>query len=934
MRGSSTWQLRWQHRWRRDFYYRRRRFSSSSGSWWREKQRSLPSIRSRAVPPASRPRSKRPRRLGNGPWRRIFWTNHRRRTESPEWSKKDHSHELRRQYIDEVSTFRFHSRRSSGLHNSKQRRHNLVWSACKKLRSYTLDFWNETKRSSRSLRWFHALSQSRDIYPRLISFESSTITESRSRSISWFRSMFPSDKESATTPYWAEGCKRMCSRRAAAWAVPPAAHYINDTLRKYLDIFCTAYIDDILIYSNNLREHKEHVKKVLRKLRQADLQIDIEKCEFHVIETMYLDLIVFKNELRMNSRKMKTMKNWMTSANIKNVQAFLEFANYYRRFVRNFSEIASSMTKLTRKDTSFIWIKDCEEVFQILKDVFISDKVLLHFDSNKESVVKADFFDHVSVEVLSQYDNNNILRSVTYFSRKHSSQECNYEIYDKELLAIIRCFEEWRSKLEGVVFLIKIISDHRNLKYFMITKQLSRRQTRWVEYLSRFNFKINYRLDKQEDKSNALTRRSEDLSKEEDLRLEQQYQVILKSHNLELLVNTMISKEESDEEKFIDDLMNKDYDHDFFLNRILELLRKEVRHSKEISLVDCEKINDRLYYRQKMYVSDYHVLKMRLCKKVHDSSSTEHSKRTKTFDILQRNYYWSKYHQFVAQYVRNCHTCSRSKPTHHDKYEVLNSLPVPSQRWKDLSMNIVIDISESISDDKSYNVIMMVIDRLSKMKHLISCRDITNAKYLARLYLNNVWKLHELSSSIVSDRDSQFISKFWRALCRLLRINCLLFTEYHSKIDDQTERFNFIMKQYLRSYVIYLQDDWVNWLIMTEFFSNNHTFETTDISSFLANYGYHSRMNFESHSQIITVDTLFANDFADKMKNINTHMQESMRLAQIKHEFYVNNYRTSASKFHVGDEVWLDARHIKICRTRPKLFSAHRPLDIRVFHPL
>ena len=177
----------------------------------------------------------------------------------------------------------------------------------------------------------------------------------------------------------------------------------------------------------------------------------------------------------MNSRKIEIVKNRITFINVRNIQIFSDFANYYRFFVRNFSEIASLITKLIRKNAIFVWFKKCEKVFQTLKYVFISEQILLHYDSDKESIV---------------------LRSIVYFSKKLSSQDCNYEIYDKELLTIIKIFEKWRSELKDVVFSIKVISNHRNLEYFMTIKQLSRRQTRWVEYLFRFNFKIIYRLDK------------------------------------------------------------------------------------------------------------------------------------------------------------------------------------------------------------------------------------------------------------------------------------------------------------------------------------------------------------------------------------------------------------------------------------------------------
>ena len=404
--------------------------------------------------------------------------------------------------------------------------------------------------------------------------------------------------------------------------------YINDVLREYLDIFCTAYIDDILIYSNSMSEHKGHVRKVLTALRKAGLQLDISKCEFHVTETIYLGLIISKDGIRMDPKKIETIQNWNTPKNLKDVQAFIGFANFYRRFVKGFSRIAGPLTAMSKKKSSFVWTADCARAFEDLKAMFTSDVVLLHFDPDKESVVETDSSDYVNAGVLSQYDDNGVLRPVAFFSRRLSPAECNYEIYDKELLAIIRAFEEWRPELQGAAYPVKVITDHKNLDYFTTTKQLSRRQARWAEYLSRFDFKITYRPGKLGGKPDALTRRSGDLPKEGDVRLEHQNQVVLKPHNFELHANnvpreTDVSDSEPDiviepsnlapasdsEVKSIDELIDLGYEHDPMPNKVLTLLRNGTRHSKDITLAECEDRNGRLYYKERLYVPDWHELK-------------------------------------------------------------------------------------------------------------------------------------------------------------------------------------------------------------------------------------------------------------------------------------------------------------------------------------
>ncbi len=313
--------------------------------------------------------------------------------------------------------------------------------------------------------------------------------------------------------------------------------YINNTLREHLNKFCTAYLNDILIYFDNELEHEIHVKLILWKLQEADLQTNIIKCKFHVTQVSYLELIIIIEKIKMNSSKIDIIVNWLILINVKDVQSFLDFANFYRRFIYDYSRIAISLIHLIRKDVFFVWFQKCQIAFNILKKVFTFKIILRHYNSDHKIVIEIDASNYVFEDILSQYDENEILHSVAYFSKKHNSVKCNYEIYDKELMIIVRAFEKWRSELEDSIYSVEMIIDHKNLEYFMSTKQLSRHQARWSEFLSRFNYHIAYRFDKIDDKSNALTRRSEDLFKERntfDSRHQYQHQTILKTHVLDL----------------------------------------------------------------------------------------------------------------------------------------------------------------------------------------------------------------------------------------------------------------------------------------------------------------------------------------------------------------------------------------------------------------
>ena len=178
----------------------------------------------------------------------------------------------------------------------------------------------------------------------------------------------------------------------------------------------------------------------------------------------------------MNSIKIIIIINWFTLINVKNVQSFLEFANFYKRFIYDYNKIVVSLIRLIKKNVVFFWFQKCQKAFEILKKVFTFDVVLRHYNSNHKIMIKIDVSNFVFEDILSQYDENNILHSIIYFSKKHNSIKYNYEIYDKELMIIVRAFEKWRSKLEDFIFSIEVITNHKNLKYFMSIKQLNRRQ--------------------------------------------------------------------------------------------------------------------------------------------------------------------------------------------------------------------------------------------------------------------------------------------------------------------------------------------------------------------------------------------------------------------------------------------------------------------------
>ena len=326
--------------------------------------------------------------------------------------------------------------------------------------------------------------------------------------------------------------------------------YMNDMMHEYLDEFVTVYLDDLLIYSPDLQSHKQHVRKVLLKLRAAGLPVDIDKCEFHVQEVKYLGLIITPEGLKMDPVKVEAITHWEAPKSVKDIQSFLGFANFYRKFIRGFSLVAKPLTEQTKKDHQFLWTEACQQAFQELKDRFTSAPALAHYNPDLETWVETDASNYVTAGVLSQMhlgpDGRDLLRPVAFFSKRMVPAECNYDIYDKELLAIVRSFEEWRPELMPIKE-VKVKSDHKNLQWFMETKQLNSRQARWAELLSQFNFVITYRPGTQGGKPDALTRRSQDLpAGMDDPRLASRRRAILKADNADAVVTLAVILDEQD----------------------------------------------------------------------------------------------------------------------------------------------------------------------------------------------------------------------------------------------------------------------------------------------------------------------------------------------------------------------------------------------------
>ncbi|MBW0515642.1 hypothetical protein O181_055357 [Austropuccinia psidii MF-1] len=211
---------------------------------------------------------------------------------------------------------------------------------------------------------------------------------------------------------------------------------VNDIFADFLDIFVVVYLDDIMVFSSSEEEHVKHVASVLQRLRDNNLFSKASKCVFHASSVEYLGYVVSSDGLKMDSSKVQKILNWSQPKNIKALQSFLGFANFYCRFIKDYSKKITPLTSLLKKDSPYIFNEESLSQFQIIKEAFTTAPILSHFNPSLQTIVETDASDYALGALLSQV-NNSGKHPIAFDSCKLLPAELNYEINDKELLGIV-----------------------------------------------------------------------------------------------------------------------------------------------------------------------------------------------------------------------------------------------------------------------------------------------------------------------------------------------------------------------------------------------------------------------------------------------------------------------------------------------------------------
>jgi transposase InsO family protein len=552
--------------------------------------------------------------------------------------------------------------------------------------------------------------------------------------------------------------------------------------------------------------------------------------------------------------------------------------NYFRKFINRYSMLAAPLTGLTRKGAFLspaAWTPECQAAFDALKRAVAADIVLRFPDYSQPfrvEVVSDASLDGLGAVLLQQG------RPVAFMSKKLSAAERNYTTGEQELLAVVQALREWRCYLEGQPFVVK--TDHKPLTFLQGVPTLNRRQARWLEYMARFNFTWEH--------CRGILNVADALSRHPSLHAA----ILASAAAPSVAVTTRHSARQAAEpppspslpvtsgpprkSQGVDSTLTARLHRSsaadpFFSGRNVRNLLRE------------QGLWFRIAGEHRQIVVPHDIdLRQEILSRYHDGPLAGHPGSTRMLELLRRTFWWPSMARDVERYVQRCVDCQRNKPQSGRTPGRLQPLPVPAAPWDSVSLDFVVALPKT---EGGYDSVLVLVDRLTKMVHLVPTTTSCTAENTARLFFDNVVRLHGVPKNVVSDRGPQFGSKFWGALGTLLGIKVNLSTAYHPQTDGQTERMNRVLGDVLRNFATRNPTLWVTHLSAAEFAMNNAINRSTGRSPFFLNYGFNPALPIWRELDLpVPAAKQFTQSYVTRMMEAKAHLDAAQQRATLYYD--------------------------------------------------
>lgn len=694
--------------------------------------------------------------------------------------------------------------------------------------------------------------------------------------------LHPNDrpKTSFRTPFGQYSWKTLCfglTNAPAVWM-----QYMHRLFKPMLYKKVLIYLDDILVLGKTPEEHEQNLREVLQVLRDNDLYAKASKTMLNMKSINFLGHIVSGDGISADPKKTQVIHDWPDCKNVKQVRQFVGLATYFRRYIQGFSKMVAPLTALLKDGVPFNFGAECKAAMTAVRQALTSPPVLAYPDFEKPFELIADA-SGVGLGAVLMQDG----RPVAFESRKMTETEQRYPTTEQELLAVVHAFEVWRCYLESIrPMKHTVITDHNPNTFFQTKAVLSRRQARWAETLGQYHFEWQYRPGR--------INVADPLSRHPDFTIG--------------LINS-IADAGSVDTPFVADCKAGYAQDPWFA---------EEANTAKFGL---EKIGDLWYKGEALVVPNTGNLRHQCLHECHDAPYSGHFGVTKTMLTLKRSFWWPSMRADVQQYVSSCDSCQRVKSRNDLPAGLLHPLPVPPDRWKSVSLDFVVELPPC----NGYDAILVFVDRLTKMVHLAPTTSTCTAVEAAKLFRDNVFRLHGFPTQVVSDRGPQFVSHFWTELMKLLDADIAMTSAHRAQSDGQTERVNRVMEDTLRHVITPTGDNWPDQLSMVEFAINNSYHESVRATPFQLNYGMHPHTPASvARSRKVATDTCLsqckvpaAREFTQAMSELVAKAKLCMESAQKRQKSFYDPHHKHVS-YKVGDMVMLCTANLKIKSVLPK----------------
>ena len=709
----------------------------------------------------------------------------------------------------------------------------------------------------------------------------------------------------------------------------PAIHQrrVTAALRELIGKICHIYLDDIVIWSASLDEHERNVRAVLNALRTAKLYVNPDKTHLFCTEIDFLGHHISTRGIEADNKKVDRILNWPQPKSTSEVRGFLGLVRYIAAFLPTLAVHTGVLTELTTKESERIfppWAPKYQKAFEAIKQIVTGHDCLTTIDFTKmpdyKIYVTTDASDKCSGAVLSFGPSWEAARPVAFDSMTFKNAELNYPVHEKELLAIIRALKKWHVDLLGSTFFI--YTDHKTLENFNVQKDLSRRQARWMEFMSQFDAKIVYIKGDENTVADALSRLPStkaltDAEKsarhpyefcEDDDHTASVASIFMPSLCGPWETATCLSSrvsfgpsicatlEITADRTFLQSV-RKGYADDAWCKTL---------SAASLSWPELAFRNGLWYVGNRLIIPRTGNLRETLFILAHDVLG--HFSFDKTYGSLRNAYYWPNMRRDLELgYVASCPDCQRNKSSTIKPYGPLHPLPIPDQRGD----SVAIDFIGPLPEDDGKNTIITFTDRLGSDIQLVASRTDISAEDLAYLFFNKWYCENGLPSEIVSDRDKLFVSRFWKALHKLTGVKLKLSTAYHPETDGASERTNKTVNQSLRYHVERNQLGWVRALPRIRFDMMNTVNKSTGFTPFQLRMGRSPRVipplvPAKSSSTVADIDAWHV---IRKLETDVLEAQDNLLKAKLSQAVNANKHRTMSFPFTVGSRVRLSTLH-------------------------